>query len=334
LDVTGFDSFTQAFGSHISRRGALRTGSGVLAGLLAGGTLERRTAHAAPVPVPPPGVEWPVCSAERPDYCISRFEVDGIDRLADPLDVRPFVGGQSTWFGGSVDWNLFGNRISAALTDKDIVLGIRTGRLKPSMGIAAAHGTTVTVSGDDATGWEVTIPARVMRRAVPDPANHEQAVAIYPTCNGRFFDYRQGYGNPNDGMFMWTDAFAVDGPFWRDGGWDIRLSAPHFAPPDTSPDGLNHGSYACWMTPQALQMLDLTVPQALAGQLTITRTDNGVLTPIATSLTERAGGVLIDIPDLTYSSPTLRFANANGSKNQTKRKKGKKGKKGKGKGRK
>jgi len=98
LDVTRFDTLTRSLARRTSRRQALRTGSGFVAAALAGSTLQRRTVLAAPAPVPEPvpgrnsTEEWPVCSEERPDYCISRFEVGGVDRLTNPTpEIRPFV---------------------------------------------------------------------------------------------------------------------------------------------------------------------------------------------------------------------------------------------------
>lgn len=109
-----------------------------------------RTARAAPPPLPAPSWDssWPVCSAERPDYCISRFEVGGVDRLATPnpetrLDVLGTANDPAATVIDRVEWSINsqtgGQDLSSDMLDQDILVTIRTGRLRTSYGVALAR---------------------------------------------------------------------------------------------------------------------------------------------------------------------------------------------------
>jgi hypothetical protein len=337
LDVTRFDTVARALGQQISRRGALRTGSGVLAAALVGGAARTQTVLAAPDPPPPPyngtpGTEWPVCSEERPDYCIARFEVGSVNQLNTPAPefqaqaMSMLIGPGSTEVN-RVDFKV--DPLTNADAGREVLLAIRTGRLKLTNGAIWGRGGFVAVSGNDEDGWEATITGRVALVQLGGPPDPEQATHAKSGFSGILHDLRRENPGYWDGQYVTNNAMSATSPMWVDGGWVVNLWAPHYAVPGTTPDGLTHGSYSAWMSPQNVQAMDLTVEQALAGQLAVTRTDAGVTAPVAAAVTQRAGGVFIDIPDLTFSEPTLRFAKADGSGHQKKRKKSKKGKKGK-----
>lgn len=135
-------------------------------------------------------------------------------------------------------------------------------------------------------------------------AGSEQADVAVTMCTGTLFDVTSTPGFP-DGQYMWTSANIMGQPVWQAGTWSINLWAPHFAAPGSTPDGLTHGNYSAWISPQNVQAMGLTLDQAAAGEIAVTRTDDGVTTPVAATVEQREGGVYIDIPDLTFSSPTL-----------------------------
>jgi len=234
-----------------------------------------------------------------------------------------------------VDWEIAGvqgQNLGAAFLDKEMVVGICSGRLKLESGSFGARGSAVSLTGNADAGWEITTPVRPAVRQVMahDPAA-EQGDEAWVVCMGMLRAKHTGPGVVSaEGFYQWTNASSWSTPWWKDDAWQIDLWSPHYAAPGTSEDGLTHGTYSCWMTGQCIQDLGLTLQQALSGQLTVTRIDNGVTSPVTATLVERDGGVFIDIPDLTFSSPTLRIGKpASQHAPKRKRKKHKKGKKGK-----
>lgn len=323
-----FDLLARSLEQMSTRRTALRIAAG-MAGGVAGGAIALRYGRAADdVPPPPPAsfsLKWPVCSAERPHYCVAEFSVDGQDQLAgDPpayiADVLGISDPEASGLATNVNWQVnrynddplcdthtlagCGWNLEDADLDKEIFLRIRMGRLKPYLTYQESGVTRVRVTGSEAAGWETEIRGRPGILAWPDnpPADQEQAAHALPAFHGMGYPREEWPADiqPFEGMVSST-AHGWAYPEWVDGGWEVRLSSPHFLP-DSS---VNHGSYAAWMAPANLQRMGLTTQQAVGGELKISRSDDGVVSAIDVSITEFNDGVFIEIPDLTFSSPAI-----------------------------
>jgi hypothetical protein len=203
------------------------------------------------------------------------------------------------------------------------------GRLKPNFGFAFAGPTFADIAGDTESGWELSIltePALQQNKqggGHPDP---EKADVASVACSGMSLDVRNDSARP-DGVFVSSAALSMGAPSWVNGGWVVGLYAPHFAAPESTPDGLTHSHYTAWMSQQNIELMGLTVEEALAGQLVMTRTEGDSPILVEATIEERDGGVAISTPDITFSSPEIRVAKAKKDGDKKRKKKKKKGKK-------
>jgi hypothetical protein len=121
-----------------------------------------------------------------------------------------------------------------------------------------------------------------------------------------------------EGYLAGSNINAMGTPNWNGSGWGIHVASPH-----RMLDGsVTHGSFLAWVSPTSLQRLGLTPEQATAGELTVTRIDNGVISPVTALLSIVDGGALIELPDLTFSSPTISIRRRGGSACASKCKRG------------
>jgi hypothetical protein len=189
--------------------------------------------------------------------------------------------------------------------EREIHLRFRSGLLEPVAAFLQAAGVDVTVSGGAATGWLVEVrgrPAIVPGFFGPTPTERADVVTVYFSGMAEHRTSRalSGWGG-FEGHVAVSGAHSYSAPNWRGSGWNIFLQSAHLLP-----DGqVNHGSYRAWISPASLQRLELTAAQAASGELVITRIDNGVEAAVAATLSVVNSGVLVDIPDLTFSSPTI-----------------------------
>ncbi len=295
-----------------TRRTMLRTGAGLVSTIAVGAHVHGYASAEGPPPPPPEREAWPACSDERQHYCIVDLLVAGVDQLnspnpgyrlsafrlrtgdgpEDPLTMRPI------WY-----LNRLVNGNERDLEDQDldveIELRLRLGQLHPVLVTQTSGISYIQVSGNDADGWEVASLGSPALFSYP--GEDEQAEDAWVVFQGEGYQRSEWPAEfePFKGMIA-ASAFA-DYPIWEDGSWKVRLYAPHLLP-----DGsVRHGSYSAWILPQTLTDLHLSLDEALTGGLTVTREDGGVTSPLDASLTARDGGVYIEIPDLTFSTPAI-----------------------------
>jgi hypothetical protein len=322
MDADHFDRLTKFLSTATTRRAALRAAAGLFGGLATAGLGRGRGQAAGPAPpIPPPSLDpWPACSEARTHYCVAAFSVDGVNQLVDDPDYTPLVSGTNTLTNGTTDrlnWDVWprNGELQAADLSKEIVLRIRAGRLEPVFTAMRVTGVRLQASGDATSGWEIEVRGRPA--PVPgcntDPLSCEQATTMAVTFQGESLHRTNPTLNGLNGFEGYLAGSNLNGfgsPRWQGDAWHITLHSPHLMP-----DGsITHGSYRAWMTPGTLQRLKLTTQEALAGGLAITRIDGGVESAVNAAITALDGGVLIDIPDLTFSSPTIAIGKRGGGK--------------------
>lgn len=255
---------------------------------------------------------WPTCSESRRFYCVESFSVDGVDQLdADAPEFVPTVmATRDAVTAGEADrleWWVFPTVGNPQIEDlqREIRLRFRAGLLEPVITFMQASDFTMEVSGSAATGWLVDMRGKpAVVPGVNDLNNKERADILFIQFQGlarhRTSPIVSGWGG-FEGFMAVDSVQGFSAPQWRGDGWNVFLESVHLLP-----DGaINHGSYRAWVSPAALQRLKLTPGQAVSGELLISRFDNGVESTVAAVLSELNAGVLIDIPDLTFSSPTI-----------------------------
>lgn len=297
-----------------TRRTVLRASAALVSTIAVGRQAPGFDVAAAEGPPPPPSEReyWPACSDERRHYCVAELRVDGVDQLnttnptysLSAFRLRTSEGPEDTSTMRPL-WIL--NRLEGGqergLQDQDlgveVELRLKLGQLHPILVIQTSGIASIQVSGNDADGWEL------VSRGVPAlfsfPGDDEQSDSAWATYWGEGYQ-RAEWPAEFDSFRGTISASAISGyPTWEEGAWRVGLSAPHFLP-----DGsVRHGSYSAWVSPQTLTDLHLTLEEALSGGLSVTREDGGVTSSVNASLTARDGGVYIEIPDLTFSTPTI-----------------------------
>lgn len=306
------DDFARGIAGSGSRRSVLRA----FAGLTVGTAMAERGMHSAAAETPPPIPDssmdrWPVCSDTRRFYCVDSFSADGIDQLSTQNpEFEPWVLADRGIVDGGVvadrlQWSVFPVNGNLQMSDlvRDFQLGIRAGRLEPFTAFMRGENFEMTVTGAATTGWYVELHGKPAVSFLVPSGGHEPT-DLQVTFQGVGFHRTESNLTGWGGFEGYVAASGIDAyspPRWRGDGWQMDLWSFHFRP-----DGsVNHGSYRAWMSLKSLRLMKLSLSEALRGALTVTRIDDGVESAVAAVLSELDGGVLIDIPDLTFSSPTI-----------------------------
>lgn len=344
MQAERFDRVVHALSLMISRRQGVAALLGGLASALPALDMEakRRSLDAvasAPPPLPPPSLDaWPACSPEREHYCVEVFTLGGVDHLIESSDPNPEylalvhgTGSPESSVADRLEWHIYRRpqNLQVDDLDKEIVLRIRSGLLEPVATIIWATDCRMSVTGDAASGWIVEIRGRPTTIPTTDEGGlgGEQATFEFIDFLGsgihRDSPHRSVWGD-FEGYAVGTNIHAISPPHWRSPelergiGWDMVIGSTHLRL-----DGsLTHGAYRAWLAPGALQRLAITPEQAVAGDLLVTRTDDGVGSPVTATLSVLDAGVLIEIPDLTFSTPTISMLRRRGGACATKCKRG------------
>jgi hypothetical protein len=322
MDAEHIDRLARVMATGGNRRALLSTAAG-LVGAAVGTRLGLHGMAAAGLPAPPTGfTDWTVCPDAQSHYCIAAFSANGVDQLtvANP-DFLPQVSSAPN-FGSSgpavaMFWsvNTFGSGIGGQLTEEDLganlVLRVRSGLLRPHVSFGFGKLIRITTRGDAASGWEFEVRGQPGLRALsatPGPVPAERASSTQVAFNGNVYDRSSTLAQHLAFEGYWNStAGTVSSPsFNRDRqGWQVTLANSHFMPDGVS---LFHGYYSAWIAPGALAAIGLTADEAVAGGLEVTRADGAVVAPVAATLLALDGGAFIEIPDLTFSSPTILMA--------------------------
>lgn len=307
------DALARTLAGGGSRRDLLRAGTSVVLG----GAAASRTpgiAGAAPPPIPDAsGDSWPVCSNPGQHYCVEAFTANGIDLLTEPSP--PYQGfvlaGRNDATPGPAHqlyWSVWGerDRLTSADAATEFRIVVRCGRLEPTATFMWATNAELRKTGDDESGWRIEVRGRPSIMPLgDDPLAGGEATTLWTGFEG-YSLHRQApelsIWDGFEGYMSVGGAHSWSPPYRRGDGWFVSLKGYHFWPDGVT---LNQGSYKAWVSPQSLQTLGLTAQQAASGGLTVSRIDDGVESAISASISSDAGGVLIDIPDLTFSSPTI-----------------------------
>ena len=311
------DSVARWLAGAESRRAVIRAG----AGLALGGLIPARMpelAGAAPPPVPAASNDnWPICSDPDQHYCVETFTADGVDLLTDATRYQwMFVADRDVVSPGPatrMGWDVIGDRDRMTVADAETKFRfvVRCGRLEPTATFMRATRGVLRKTGDAANGWRLEIVGQPSVTPGGDnPLGTGQATGLMTDFSGSSLHRKaatlsmwEGF----EGFISVSGAASYSPPYRRGDGWYVGLRGYHLWPDGVT---LNQGSYQAWVSPQSLQTLGLTVEQAVAGGLTVARIDDGVESSIRATLAADAGGVLIEIPDLTFSSPTIAIRKA------------------------
>ena len=313
------DSVARWLANAGTRRNVVRAGAGVAVTLAGIARTPSRAEAEAPPPIPNSSLDpWPVCSETQHFYCVEAFTADGIDQLtAGEPAYTAWVAADREYVDGGVEadrlqWQVYPKSGELDLDDlqREVHLRVQSGLLEPVASFLRAGRVSMNVGGSAASGWNVEIVGKPgVVPGVNDINNHEQADELYVWFQGsalhRTARSLSGWGG-FEGYMAADGIQGFSAPSWRGDGWNVHLESVHLLP-----DGkVNHGSYRAWVAPPALQRLGVTPAQAISGALLIARIDNGVESTVAAELSESDGGVLIEIPDLTFSSPTISIRKA------------------------
>lgn len=291
-----------------SRRNVLRATLGAAGALAAAGMRIAPASAESPPPIPNSSPEpWPVCSETRRFYCVESFSVDGVDYLGavQPDYELRVTAINNSGESGEADRVFWFVLATSQPEDRQLEmhLRLRTGLLEPVLTFAHASEFSMEVMGGTGTGWLMDAqgkPGFVVSQL--NPQNFDQAAALSHVLTGTSIHrtYSDGWGG-FEGYVQVDGIRSYGPPVWQRDGWQIGLNSVHLLP-----DGsVNHGSYRAWISPRSMQKLQLTPGQAVSGELRVSRTDDGLESPVGAVLTEQRGGVLVEIPDLTFSSPTI-----------------------------
>ena len=316
MDADRFDSVAKTLAAPRSRRTMLRAAAGVIAGLATARFAPMRAQAADPVPpIPAPSLTpWPPCSGAISHYCVAEFTADGVDQLSSPTpEYQVFVYGTGSLVGATVadrlEFLLYRTdgdlQLKQTDLDTQIVLKLHAGQLEPVSTHMRGVAMSMRKTGDGVSGWDLEYRGRPsIQPGYYDASGLEHSQFTWFTfqslslCrNSSMLGGWSGY----EGYMASANVSGSSPPSWINQGWHVNLMSPHLAE-----DGsVLHGSYAAWMTAGTVQRMGLTIEQAIAGGMTVTRRDGGLVSDVPASISERDGGLFIEIPDLTFSSPTI-----------------------------
>ena len=294
------------------RRSVLRAVAGLAVGTAIAERGQRSAAAEAPPLIPDSSMyRWPACTDARRFYCVDSFSVDGVDQLIgqDP-EFEPWVLADRGPVDGGVvadrlQWSVFPVNGNLQMSDlaRDFQIGVRAGLLEPFTAFMRGEGFEMEVTGNSTTGWYVGLHGKPAVDFLV-PSGEQEPTELQVVFQG------MGYHRTESNLSMWgrfegyvasNSIHGYSPPRWQGNGWHMGLQSFHFLP-----DGsVNHGSYRAWMSPQSLRLMKLSIAEALQGALAVSRVDDGVESAVTAVISETGGGVLIDIPDLTFSSPTI-----------------------------
>lgn len=306
------DDLARVMVSRSSRRSVFRAVAGLAIATAIGQRELSSAAAESPPPIPESSMDrWPVCSDSRRFYCVESLSVDGVDQLsAQHPEFEPWVLADRGIVDGGVvanrlQWSVFPVNGNLQMSDlaREFHIGIRAGLLEPFAAFMRSEGFMMAVTGNATTGWHVDVQGKPAVGFLV-PSGGQEPTELQVSFQG------MGEHRTASNVAMWNRfegyvaANSIHGfspPRWQGDGWKMDLESFHFRP-----DGsVNHGSYRAWISPASLRLMKLTPANALQGALAVTRIDEGVESALSAVLSETNGGVLIDIPDLTFSSPTI-----------------------------
>jgi hypothetical protein len=186
---------------------------------------------------------------------------------------------------------------------REFHIGIRVGLLEPFAAFIRSEDFAMAVTGNAASGWHVDVQGKPAVGFLV-PSGGQEPTELQVSLQG-MAEHRTATNvamwNRFEGYVAANSVHAFSPPRWQGDGWRMDLESFH-----SLPDGsLNHGSYRAWISPASLSLMKLTPANAVQGALAVTRIDMGVESAVSAVLSETNSGVLIDIPDLTFSSPTI-----------------------------
>lgn len=162
------------------------------------------------------------------------------------------------------------------------MLRVRTGSIPgPVITWLCLRDGGLRVTGDAASGRPGSIrgyPKSTPGTGIQKPEG-EQAVDVWNSCGGGSFLRGAPVLDHLSSGFKetWPDH-ALGTPNWNGSGWDISVASPYLMP-----DGsVTRGSCLTLVACTSLQRLGSTPKQATSGEMTVTRTDNGLVSAAVT----------------------------------------------------
>lgn len=263
---------------------------------------------------------WPTCGAVYTKSCVSTLTVGGGAAPAGlTLEVGSLFGSLQPQFRFNGDYELIGGG-SPITTETVISLTLNVDTFDTlglvGTGLIDSFSKTTAVTGNTATmsfrprnvAWSNTTafgPTSVADIAytgmviaaifspVPPPGLTAEEQAVFDTFIATF-----------SGGWVATNAQQFGFPTYNSvtEAVEVSLSGPHFTPTL----GVNTGFFRAFVPTAVLTTLfGISDPGSLSGTLVISQTESGVTTTVTATVTSVAGGVLIDVPTFSYSSPTF-----------------------------
>ena len=310
------------------KRGISRTALLALT-VLVTGPLHATAAH-ADLPSPPdPFVPWSACASPTDTYCIDTATRDGVDMLSGdganvdsaPLDVYvSLLDEHSVNFGVTWTGDL-GGSLPSDMDGVDIKLVLRTGAVAPRFTEAIADRYYMTSSGDDVNGYTVTIEGTAT--SINWNFFDETHNCFTGDCGDDTFAadtfMRTFAGNTQDmngwdpgsismfsGMWIATNAqyrpTVVQYATYPQPYWYMGLGNPHLETDGMTPAT---GSFTAWVPPGYFDSIGTNAADAAATGFTFDRVDGDTTTEVSGAASLVDGGVMLRLPDVHYSSPTI-----------------------------
>lgn len=294
--------------------------------LLLGALVTAPAAHADPSPAPgwpvdaPNGSDpWPTCADADAQYCVESATNNGVPASAS-VNVLPGTVGYNP---ESFNWSL----PAATTAGDEAAITIRVGAFNPLYTFAFADGLSVTTSTDGSNNTTIAIQGKATatnwnRDAPTDDVCHLNDCQDFnwatqnPVAFSGNTQNMSTWGNDAistfGGMYIATNAQEsaptvgyFNTPIEPGGDnvphWEFQVANPHFASDGTT---RNRGSFTAYLPPGYFTTAGVT---AASSEFEVFRDDGGTLSTVAgTTTTDVAGGAKLEIPDLGYSSPTLK----------------------------
>ena len=299
----------------------------ILFALLVGALVTPAAASADPVPAI--DQDWPMCGAGGDDdglYCIVSMTKNGVAITEPPagtwqLPYIDFIDGGGVRYGVENHTVGSGNTTTDVPPDDVYVVAVNTGTIKPRELYGRIREVTFARGGGIPGGYTFTLTFK------PTPVAFTSAPCDFGACGDdtTVADIVRGgfvTGFVTDLVGSGLDAAEIAArsgyvhaynaqvgvlPFYDfdTNALVIRLANPHLK----SPGVVATGSYETFL-PNALLTTVMNVPDPTSltgGSVTVDRTAGGTPTSVPFTLTHETGGIRIEIPSITYSSPRYRI---------------------------
>lgn len=267
--------------------------------------------------------QFEFCSPSQTQYCIQEFRINGVD-MSTSTEWQADVRRETPTSGdGFFLWRVWAPGDTWPAPAPHVKLRINSGDIKPNMSSGKVEYPSITHGGNPTDGYTFEIDGYASRfhylQIAGGPcqeegqcgdettqANHSNMLFTGVTQDLTAHDpstraYQSGSWTMTNAEYYNTPYFERD-PAPR---WVVKIGNPHLQVDGVTPAV---GHFAMKVSPGMLAAMGTTPDEAVSTGLHVTRQDGSAVTTVGASMNATLdGGVIIRLPQIHFSTPTVRI---------------------------